>query len=254
MGIFVNYPSNIFSGLKDIPQTIINADTHPLWVTSIIICNRGTQPLRFNLQKVRLQGLELEKSCNLASTTNLNVTYFNGTNGLGATLTNGGTLAAFSIDGVSPPINSRILIKNQTSTFQNGIYVLTVVGDNATAWVLTRASDYDTIIEIENGDVITVTSGTTNINTKWNQNSVVTIIGTSPITFIPIVPSSIFYINELEIKSYTTVDIIDITGVLNLQYSIEPYVSDKLVCFTNGYTQKFDCEVVYAQLNELPNI
>jgi len=122
MGIFVDYPSNIFAGVSNTPATILVADTNVLWVTAIIVCNRGAAPIRFNLQKVRTQ--------------------------------------------------------------------------------------------------------------------------TSPVT--------IFYVKELEIKPYTTIDIIDITGVLQLKYNLTPSISDSLVCFSNGYTQIFDCEVCYAQLNELP--
>ncbi len=252
MGIFVDYKTNIFSSINNIPTTIVEANTNVLWITSLIVCNKGAQPIRFNLKKIRRQGTELEKSCSLASTLNLTATYNNGTNGLGATLINSGTLIAFSIDGISPSVNTRILIKNQTSAFQNGIYELTTIGDGSTPWVLTRTSDFDTIIEIEKGDVINITDGVSNANTQWILNSIVNIIGTDPITFIANTISTISYVNELQIDPYATIDIIDNLGPLNIVYSVKPYINDRLVCFTNGYTQIFDCEVVYAQLNELP--
>ena len=34
-------------------------------------------------------------------------------------------------------------LKNQASALQNGIYVVTTVGDGSTAFVLTRATDFD---------------------------------------------------------------------------------------------------------------
>lgn len=252
MGIFVNYPSNIFAGINNIPQTIVVADTNVLWITAIIVCNRGAAPIRFNLQKLRNQGLVLENTCYVATTANLTAIYSNGTFGVGATLTNSGTLGIFSIDGISPPINSRILIKNQTNTFQNGIYKLTTVGNISIPWVLTRSTDFDSPSKIKNGDLVPVTHGLVNINKRWVQTGTVTIVGTDPIIFDLYSPITIFYINELEIKPYTTIDIIDITGVLQLEYNLTPYVSDSLVCFSNGYTQLFDCDVCYAQLNELP--
>lgn len=251
MGIFVSYPTTIFSNLKNNATTIINADAHPLWVTSLIVSNQGAQPIRFNLKKIRKTGSQLEKSCTLASTANLTATYNNETVGLGATLTNSGTFVAFTIDGVTPPIDTRILIKNQTTTYQNGIYSLTVVGDGSTAWVLTRTSDFDTPTEIRAGDIINVTSGTINISTQWQQTATVTTIGTDPITFITNPPSGITYFNNFLINPYSTVNVIDTLGTLNIAYSSAPYVNDRLVCFSNGYTQIFDCEVVYAQLNEL---
>ena len=75
-----------------------------------------------------------------ATTANLTATYNNGTSGVGATLTNSGTQAAFSIDGVSPAINARVLVKNQTTQTQNGIYTLTTIGDGSTNWVLRFSS------------------------------------------------------------------------------------------------------------------
>lgn len=129
------------------------------------------------------QGLEFKNSCYAASTTNLAATYANGTSGVGATLTNSGTLAAFSIDGVNPPLNSRILVKNQSSGFQNGIYTVTTVGDGSTAWVLTRASDYNQVTEIKAGDFIVIDNGTANTRTGWVQTATVATIGTDPLTF-----------------------------------------------------------------------
>jgi hypothetical protein len=51
------------------------------------------------------------------STGDLNATYNNGTAGVGATLTNAGTLAAFAPDGPTAQVGDRILIYNQTNAF-----------------------------------------------------------------------------------------------------------------------------------------
>lgn len=118
-----------------------------------------------------------------ASTTSLTVTYNNGTAGIGATLTNAGAQAAFAIDGYSASLNDRILIKNQSSTFQNGIYVVTTVGDGSHNWVLTRATNYDQPNEIQPGDLTVVENGTTNANSSWLQTATVITVGTSAITY-----------------------------------------------------------------------
>lgn len=124
-------------------------------------------------------------SCYVSTTVNLNATYANGSSGVGATLTNASAFAAFALDGTSPPINSRILVKNQTTTYENGCYVLTVIGDAISVnWVLTRSSDYDTIPEIHIGDIFPVINGTQNHGTSWLQIDSVSTIGTSPIQFI----------------------------------------------------------------------
>jgi len=122
-----------------------------------------------------------------ATTANLTATYNNGTSGVGATLTNSGTQAAFSIDGVSPAINARVLVKNQTTQFQNGIYTLTTVGDGSTNWVLTRATDNDNNPsgEVKNGDELFCSGGTVNANKSFINSTTVSpiVIGTTDITF-----------------------------------------------------------------------
>ncbi len=130
-------------------------------------------------------GLDVKTPCYSATTgTNLNSTYDNGTAGVGATLTNAGANTAFSLDGTSPSLNARILVKDQTTPAQNGIYILTTVGDGSTPWVLTRSTDYDTApSEIFPGNFILITAGATNINTGWVEVDIVTTIGTDPIEF-----------------------------------------------------------------------
>lgn len=128
-------------------------------------------------------GLDLLTSCVAASTTALTVTYLNGALGVGATLTNAGAQAAISLDGQSPSVNQRVLIKNQASDFQNGIYKVTTVGDGTHNWVLTRVLDYDQAAEVTPGDLIPVTAGTVNAGTFWLQTATVAVMGTDSISF-----------------------------------------------------------------------
>jgi hypothetical protein len=74
---------------------------------------------------------------------NLSATYDNGTNGVGATLTNNSTQEALVIDGVTMVANDRVLVYEQTDATQNGVYTVTNVGSGSTNWVLTRATDAD---------------------------------------------------------------------------------------------------------------
>jgi len=107
-------------------------------------------------------GLDVKNSVVAATTANLSGTYSNGSSGVGATLTNSGTQAAFSIDGVSPSQNDRVLVKNQTAEEHNGIYTLTTVGSGSANWVLTRATDADAAAQITGGTFVFVEQGTTN--------------------------------------------------------------------------------------------
>jgi len=129
------------------------------------------------------QGLNIHAASWAATTANLNATYNNGTSGVGATLTNAGTQAAFTTDGVSPTVGQRILVKNQTTQSQNGIYTVTTVGSGSTNWVLTRATDFDSAVEIAGGDFTFVDTGTTLANTGWVNVDEVTTVGTDPIVF-----------------------------------------------------------------------
>lgn len=129
------------------------------------------------------QGLHIHASCFTATTANLTATYNNGTSGVGATLTNSGAQAALVIDGVTLVLDDRVLVKNQTSQLQNGIYVVSNIGSGSTNWVLTRASDFDTSAEVNGGDFVFVTGGTVNDNTGWVQTSTPVTIGTTAIIF-----------------------------------------------------------------------
>lgn len=129
---------------------------------------------------------------------NLNATYNNGTAGVGATLTNAGTLAAFTPDGTVASVNDRILVYNQTNQAENGVYVVTTVGSGAVAWVLTRASDADTYAlkspnGLGNGDAFFITSGSTGAGETYvcNTEGVIT-FGTTAITFVQISATQIY--------------------------------------------------------------
>ncbi len=108
------------------------------------------------------QGLDAKPSTRVATTANLQATYSNGTAGVGATLTNSASQAAFEVDGVTPSQNDRVLVKDQATAAQNGIYVLTTVGSGSANWVLTRATPEDQPAELTGGSFVFVEEGTAN--------------------------------------------------------------------------------------------
>ena len=78
----------------------------------------------FMLTKL-LKDLDAKPSCRVATTANLSATYSNGsTVGVGATLT-ASSNGAITLDGVSPVVNDRILVKDQSTVAENGIYIVT---------------------------------------------------------------------------------------------------------------------------------
>jgi hypothetical protein len=112
------------------------------------------------------QGLDIKASARLATTGALSAYTFTTT--AGGTIT-GNANGALSIDGVTPSVADRILVKNETSgnAPYNGIYVVTTVGDAGTAYVLTRSTDANTSAEVTSGMFVFIEEGTTNDNTGW---------------------------------------------------------------------------------------
>jgi hypothetical protein len=89
-------------------------------------------------------------------------TYNNGTLGVGATLTAAG-VGTLSVDGKNAAAGFRILVKNQANAAHNGVYTVTTEGTGGVAYVLTRATDFDTAApgEIANNAYFFVDDGDT---------------------------------------------------------------------------------------------
>lgn len=117
-------------------------------------------------------------------------TYDNGTSGVGATLTRGTNGVLPSQDGISLQVADRILVKNQSSTLQNGVYEVTSLGSASSKWVLTRTTDADTTEELDEL-VVTVSEGSTNRGTVWGQQTNNPTVGTSAITFATVVSTAV---------------------------------------------------------------
>ena len=87
---------------------------------------------------------------------------------MGATLT-GNANGALSVDSTLTTASERILVKNEVAGANNGVYTVTQVGSAGTPYILTRATDFDSVgtgvNEIDEGDFFLVTSGTANVNT-----------------------------------------------------------------------------------------
>jgi hypothetical protein len=143
-------------------------------------------------------GIHFHAPVRVEAPANLNATYSNGTAGVGATLTNAGTQAALVIDGVTLSVADRVLISQQTTQTENGIYVVTSVGSVSTNWVLTRSSDADTYVSaspagLSEGSTVFVQQGTVNAGTVNTCNTVGTItFGVTNITFAEISSAQIY--------------------------------------------------------------
>src|SRR5210317_614522 len=124
-------------------------------------------------------GLDVKESVKVATTANLSATYDNGAGTLTA-----GSNGAISIDSVSLTSGDRVLVKDQSTATQNGIYTVTTVGDGSTAYVLTRAPDADTASELTGGTFFFAEQGSTNADNGYvaTHNGTPT-FGSTSITF-----------------------------------------------------------------------
>jgi len=100
------------------------------------------------------QGLNVKLSVRCASTGN-------GT--LSSAFENGDTM-----DGKTLATGDRILLKDQTTASENGIYIVAASG------APTRATDADTYLEIQKGAFVVVEEGTANGVTGWIQTATLT--------------------------------------------------------------------------------
>jgi hypothetical protein len=128
------------------------------------------------------QGLHVHIPAKAATTASLavitggTVTYDNGTAGEGATLTL--SVALTVLDGYTLQNGDRILVKNETTLANNGVYDWATGGT-----VLTRSTDSNTTDNFDGGDFVFVSEGDANGNTGWVQIDTVTTFGTDSIEF-----------------------------------------------------------------------
>jgi hypothetical protein len=160
----------------------------------------------------------------LASITGGTVTYSNGTAGVGATLTL--SVALTVLDGYTLLNGDRVLVKNEVAQANNGIYTWATGGT-----VLTRATDFDTAAEMASGDFSFVTNGTLYANTGWVQTDPVTVVGTSPVTWIQFSGAG----------TYTAGTGLTLTGT---QFSLTAPVTAALG--GSGYTSYATGDILYA--------
>lgn len=106
-----------------------------------------------------------------------------------------GNGALGTIDGVTPTVGMRLLIKDEPATPtehrpNNGIYTVTVVGNGSTKWQLTRAADANTPTSLCGALVPVSVAGSPNTNggSLWTfaKNASGFTIGTSVVTFTSI--------------------------------------------------------------------
>ena len=141
------------SGTVDVASSLITSVTTP--VSASDAATKGYVDSVAN-------GLDVKASVRYATTADVAGAYNNSAGTITAA-SNG----AFSIDSQVPSAGDRILLKNQSTTTQNGIYTVTTVGSGSAAYVLTRTPDADAASEITGGAFVFVEEGTANADNGY---------------------------------------------------------------------------------------
>lgn len=123
-------------------------------LTNVGVAISDDEAVNLGQVKSLLEGLDPKGSVQLATTAPLPANTRSG-DVLTATMT-----GAFpSVDGVPPVLNYEYLVKDEVNQVNNGIYVLTVMGDGITPWQLTRRVDFNNGTAVA-GAMIPVEMGT----------------------------------------------------------------------------------------------
>src|SRR6056300_81948 len=193
-----NGTGNSISNIEvaDLASGVLDTDLNSVAGTDTTLAS--AKAIKTYVDTVAAAGIHYHDPVRVESPINLNAAYNNGTAGVGATLTNSGTLAAISIDGVSLSLYDRVLIYNQTNAAHNGVYTVTTVGSASVAWVLTRSSDTDSYgasdpDSLGEGDAFFVREGAAGAGELYVMTTSGTItFGTTNITFSVIAETAVY--------------------------------------------------------------
>lgn len=119
----------------------------------------GTDAINLNQLQSFVAGLSWKNAVVAATTANITLT------------------GEQTIDGVAVVTGNRVLVKNQTSAADNGIYVVA-----SGAWA--RSSDFDALADNVNSAAVFVEQGTTQNDTGWTQTADLATFGTDAQTWI----------------------------------------------------------------------
>lgn len=167
-----------------------------------------------------IQGFDWKQSVKAATTAN-------GT--LSTAYTNGAV-----IDGVTLATGDRILIKNQTTASENGIYVVNATG------APTRASDADASADMTAGVTVFVSQGTTLGNSSWTLTTEDAIVlGTTSLVFAQVAGGSLYTAGAGLVLNGSTFDIVaaDTSLTVNAD-SIQVRLSDASLEVSSGLRVK----------------
>ena len=156
LDVFVTYPSSRSAYQNETGTQVVQTEFGAITATSAALTTGTISTTATNNTDIVNKeyvdtavsvGLTVHQPVQAASVSAFNeaaLVYNNGASGVGATLTRVSSFITFVIDGYTPSVNQRVLIKNQTTQAWNGVYTVTATGSPSVGFILTRATDADT--------------------------------------------------------------------------------------------------------------
>lgn len=147
------------------PTASVNLNSQK--ITGLADGTAATDAATFGQLSAAIQGFDWKEPVRAATTANI------------ATLAGG---APNTVDGVSLAVGDRVLVKNQTTAAQDGIYEVQTLGTGANGtWV--RTADMDVAAEANNATVL-VEAGTLAAGDIYTQTATIVTLGTTSMAWV----------------------------------------------------------------------
>lgn len=151
-----------------------------------------------------------------------------------------------TIDTVSVVATDRVLVKNQNTASENGIYVCVSGG----AW--TRATDFNENSEVLQNSRVYVTAGSANIAKQFYlATDEPIVVGTTDLTFTAS-PTAVSYPSAAKYPTDANVGVADITNAsdtLGNFATVLAHLNKEITAYNTAYTA-LDAQGSYAEANE----
>ena len=222
------YPSSLLLGVAPGTRTVNNYTSR--------------FEFRFDNEPNAMSAAGFALSAGTGATLPFSPVYLNGV----LTAATAGTVVVDGTTFAQASTSMTLLVKDQSSAIQNGIYIVSSTGGTATSYVLTRDTRFDEDAEIKRNTIFSLSLGSVNANTKWFLSSDEPIvIGTSNISFAAlgttvIYPSAAKYPTDVNVgtgeRTSATMFVEDFRSMLNtIQYDIAGLETSFASVTTEGF-------------------
>lgn len=171
-----------------------------------------------------LQGLAWKENCRVATTANINI-----------------SSAPAAVDGVTLSNGDRVLVKNQTTASENGIYIF-----NGAAAAMTRSADADLGSELLSA-VAVIDEGTANADTTWRMDTIAITVGSTALSWVafgssaPAASETTAGIAEIATQAETDTGTDDARMVTPLKLKTSPWARKQFsATFGDGSATQYD--------------